>query len=508
MDLKNVPKCLRKRNGAPNGNKVIIKWNSEANESFEKLRETLCSNFVLALPDFTKTMILTTDASDKGYGAVLEQEFITDGISALKPLEYYSRCYTGAQKNYSTTEKELLAVVMAVEHFHTYLYGRKFIIYTDHLPNTLLLNKTNPHPRVERWMMRLQLYEFEMIYKPGIQNILADFLSRPQENENQLESESDYLDQLVAQIETMDKTSTIAYQLAMNEMYSQMEMYDQVTIINHETEYVGSELNEELNQMNIRDNKELEADNIEIQVISSQPNSNIKDNYTSYNDEQLKDEDIQWVKMLILKHGEKKPQINEFNNKTQRGLYREYNNLRIIDNILYRTKEDTNGFNRTQFVLPKQITTKVIEQIHSSIYNAHLGRKKTVAKITERMYRPFLKNDIINVVKTCDTCQKIKRDFSKKLAEMLIITPIQSNQLITTDIGGPLKETKRGNKYFIVIIDHFTKFIQIHPMKNIKAEDVAHVLVDKWMMIFGIPETLLSDGGTQYRSILLEAVYE
>ncbi len=53
MDLKNVPKNLRKKNGAPNGNKVIIKWKSETNESFEKLRETLCSNFVLALPDFT-----------------------------------------------------------------------------------------------------------------------------------------------------------------------------------------------------------------------------------------------------------------------------------------------------------------------------------------------------------------------------------------------------------------------------------------------------------------------
>jgi hypothetical protein len=72
-------------------------------------------------------MILTTDASDKGYGAVLEQEFNNDGNLALKPLEYYSKRYTMAQKNYSTTEKELLAVVMAVEHFHTYLYGKKFI---------------------------------------------------------------------------------------------------------------------------------------------------------------------------------------------------------------------------------------------------------------------------------------------------------------------------------------------------------------------------------------------
>ena len=60
------------------------------------------------------------------------------------------------------------------------------------------------------------------------------------------------------------------------------------------------------------------------------------------------------------------------------------------------------------------------------------------------MYRPFLKEEIINVVKKCDICQKIKRDFTKKLAEMLIITPLQSNQLITTNIGGPLKETKRG----------------------------------------------------------------
>ena len=124
------------------------------------------------------------------------------------------------------------------------------------------------------------------------------------------------------------------------------------------------------------------------------------------------------------------------------------------------------------------------------------------------MYRPFLKEEIIKVVRTCDVCQKIKTEQSKKLAEMLIITPTKPNQLITTDIAGPLKETIRGNKYFIVVIDHFTKYIQIYPMKKIQAEDVAHALVDEWMMIFGIPESILADGGTQYQSKLLEAVYE
>jgi hypothetical protein len=73
---------------------------------------------------------------------------------------------------------------------------------------------------------------------------------------------------------------------------------------------------------------------------------------------------------------------------------------------------------------------------------------------------------------------KIKRAQKKKLAEMLLLLPQKSNQLITTDIGGPLKETTRGNKYFLVVIDNFTKFIQIYAMKKIQAEDVAQAIVD------------------------------
>jgi hypothetical protein len=75
-------------------------------------------------------MIITTDASDNGYGAVLEQNFSTiESETHLRPIEYYSKSYTPAQKNYSriTQEKELLAVVMAVEHFHEYVYAKKLL---------------------------------------------------------------------------------------------------------------------------------------------------------------------------------------------------------------------------------------------------------------------------------------------------------------------------------------------------------------------------------------------
>ena len=108
------------------------------------------------------------------------------------------------------------------------MYGKSFKIYTDHLRNTLLVTKSSPHHRVERWMMRLQLYEFDMKYKPGSQNILADFLSRLQEIEPEMEAEEDYFYQLVANIETVGVKSTMNYQIANNELYKQMELYDKI----------------------------------------------------------------------------------------------------------------------------------------------------------------------------------------------------------------------------------------------------------------------------------------
>ena len=95
---------LRKRNGAPNGKIVIIEWNSVAEEALEKLKQILVGELVLALPDYDKTFILSTDASDNGYGAVLEQNFKNslEDPDQIKPIEYYSKSYTTAQKKYST----------------------------------------------------------------------------------------------------------------------------------------------------------------------------------------------------------------------------------------------------------------------------------------------------------------------------------------------------------------------------------------------------------------------
>ena len=121
---------LRKKNGAPDGKRLIVTWTEEAEKQFIKLKEIICSDLVLSLPDFEREMIITTDDIEIGYGAVLEQSFKVneDGTEALRPIDYYSKNYTAAQKKYSTSQKELLAIIMAVEHYHSYIYGKKFTI--------------------------------------------------------------------------------------------------------------------------------------------------------------------------------------------------------------------------------------------------------------------------------------------------------------------------------------------------------------------------------------------
>ena len=110
--------------------------------------------------------------------------------------------YNISQKNYSSFEKELLGIVMAVEHWSSFLYGKKFIIYSDHKPLAWLLNKKSSHPRLERWIIRLAISEFEIRYKPGRENIVADMLSRLfEENEVNENPKDDYFDVLIAAIE-------------------------------------------------------------------------------------------------------------------------------------------------------------------------------------------------------------------------------------------------------------------------------------------------------------------
>lgn len=153
---------------------ATFQWLDEQQRAFETLRDKLCEEPILQYPDFTRPFIITTDASGYALGAVLSQGDIGKDL----PISYASRLLNGAELNYATIEKELLAIVYAVNYFRPYIYGRKFILVTDHKPLMWLHRVKDPTSRLLRWRFKLQEYEYDIVYKQGKANCNADALSR------------------------------------------------------------------------------------------------------------------------------------------------------------------------------------------------------------------------------------------------------------------------------------------------------------------------------------------
>lgn len=156
-------------------NNVTFKWEEKHEEEFKKLKSFILSEQVLAIYDPSKDVIIETDASKNGLGCVISQEG--------RPVAYASRTLSKSEIKYAQIEKELLAIVFACTRFHHYLYGRKFVVESDHKPlEALFLKDIDDNPmRLQRMMMLLLRYpRMKIVHKPGKEMYIADCLSRAQ----------------------------------------------------------------------------------------------------------------------------------------------------------------------------------------------------------------------------------------------------------------------------------------------------------------------------------------
>lgn len=153
---------------------IQFKWSEECEEAFQKLKRALISPPILKYPDFEREFKVTVDASSLGCGGVLTQEY--EGIDM--PVTYVSKTFKKGELNKPVIEKELIAIHFAVTTLRPYLYGRKFIVKSDHKPLIYLYNLKNPASKLTRIRLEIEEFNFDVEYIKGSDNVIADALSR------------------------------------------------------------------------------------------------------------------------------------------------------------------------------------------------------------------------------------------------------------------------------------------------------------------------------------------
>lgn len=177
-DYANIAKPLTEKSGKKSKN-VPFEWSLQMKESWHKIQEGVRNAQLLHRVKENSVLVLRTDASDLGVGAVLYQ-IVPDSLNPSQvieePIAFTSQAFSEVAARWSTFEKEAYACLHAIKKWEDRLLGRRFILETDH--KNLLYLKESSSPKVVRWRMFLQQFNFELIHIPGKLNVVADALSR------------------------------------------------------------------------------------------------------------------------------------------------------------------------------------------------------------------------------------------------------------------------------------------------------------------------------------------
>ena len=157
---------------------AIYEWSPSHQKAFDEVKESICTETTLQYFDKEKETVIQVDASSTGLGAALLQEG--------RPIAFASKSLSDTERNYANIEREMLAVVFGCDRFHTYIYGKPFVVESDHKPLQMiqLKNLKAAPPRLQRMLLKIQQYNVTIQYRPGKEMTLADPLSRVPKPDN------------------------------------------------------------------------------------------------------------------------------------------------------------------------------------------------------------------------------------------------------------------------------------------------------------------------------------
>lgn len=466
---KPITKCLKK-------NAIIDPNNSEYIEAFEMCKHILMNSPLLQSPDFSKPFILTTDASNFAIGAILSQG--TPGSD--KPVAYASRTLNDTENKYSTIEKELLAIIWAVTYFRPYLYGRKFLILTDHKPLKWLFSLKEPNQKLIRWRLKLEEYDYEIDYKKG-KNNNADALSRIEINPIDIDSES--MANNLDEVEWIEEIKDEPVERDAETVNSNHDSYSAPGIPILEEESINSKTNQIFFRHSLDDPRIIsvrkDKRNLMIAEMNLQCPGDIIQFIQQYCIPQRKyyclfskETDYEKVSSIINQH---------FNNEQAPQFYR---CMKMLQEIT--SEEDLK---------------ELIEKHHEGKTN-HRGVDETYLRLKKSYYYPNLKSKIDEYIQACEFCKMAKYNrHPVKIALQHTNTPTRPMEALHADTF------QIESSSFLTLIDPFSKFCQAYHIRSKNAIEVNRSLVYHFSQ-FGTPKSIVTDSGTEFTNATIKELLE
>lgn len=472
---------------------MVFQWTEQCEESFLLLKQALMNPPVLDYPNFSdkNTFILQTDSSGFAIGSVL-----CNGNG--KPVAYASRSLNKSELNYPIIEKELLAIVWSVKYFRPYLYGRKFVVKTDHKPLLYLFNMTDPSSRLTKFRLCLEEYDFEVEYVKGKENVLADALSRIVISSEELKSMHEKTISVMTRAQCKQlKNSDI------RKTDSAVNRTDHPRIVevlkkqgnDIEVLQVGVDKWEKLLRNKKNDCKTIFAKSRNLMYMPE--NSSIYINYESLS-ASSRDELSKDIVTFCVENGIKEVVIlkNCYNKEMIEKLakYFKENSKSICGDFKVCV---VTGVRRVEDIDERKI---IMNDFHILPTSGHAGIRRMVNNIKKYYYWPSIEKDIGEYVRKCDKCQKQK--YQKNIREPMTITTTASSafEKIYLDVVGPFDRDEYGNVYILTLQCELTKFVEAYPLKNKSANEVARVLAENFILRYGIPEGIATDRGSEFIS--------
>ena len=527
-------------------------WTDACEKAFITIRDALTQYPVLRAPNPNKDYILETDASDEALSATILQY---DENNDLHPIAYASKTLNDAQRNYTVTDREALAIVWGLEHFKSFCEGHRYTAVTDHAALRYLYTAKNKTPRLHRLLLRLQPYEVKLHYRAGKDNHAADLLSRSQSymemkddvnvhaittrsrKRNTASKKQWNVERILARRPIAGRADEYEYEVKWKGYDDSDNTWEPLINLSNASEYVA-EFEQRLSALHRPSSKpdsdEDNDDNIAEDPLMCDVCHVLCTNNTDLHVHRYREHkipiptpsyDVEEVNTELLRSLQRsEPQfrvifesrLGELDvpqaTKHENRMLSSYEFVLDVDDLLYcvelpgvRTKSKV----RTQLrlCLPKQFRQQMMKEIHEGVFAAHPGVVHMYDKLREYAWWPHMLNDIVQYVKACDVCQRSK---SRKVhvAPQRVHIPTGPWTYVGLDWVGPLPKTDRGNEYILVSKCMYIKYVEAFAAADIGTKTTARLVIDGVICRYGLPLCFTSDRGAPFVSQLAGAIYK